>query len=57
MRISLLVPSAAPAARRAAEAGYVMLEAITAGELEAARAVAVGAEAERVDDVRGTLAG
>ncbi|MFE3434387.1 hypothetical protein [Streptomyces sp. NPDC059171] len=57
MRISLLVPSATPAARRAAEDVYVMLEAVTAGELEAAWAVVVSAESDRVDAVRGTLAG
>ncbi|MFF9639727.1 hypothetical protein ACF1D2_34755 [Streptomyces bacillaris] len=57
VRVSLLVPEAAPAARRAAEAVYGMREAVTAGELEAARAAAVRAEAELVDAVRGALAG
>ncbi|MEU0705394.1 hypothetical protein ABZ513_31910 [Streptomyces bacillaris] len=57
VRVSLLVPEAAPAARRAAGAVYAMRDATTAGELEAARAAAVRAETELVDAVRSALAG
>lgn len=55
-RVSLLAPSAAPVARRAAEAVYAMCEAATTGELETARAAAVRAETELADAVHSTLA-
>ncbi|WP_043253079.1 hypothetical protein [Streptomyces sp. DSM 41269] len=55
VRVSLLSPSAAPVARRAAEAVYAMREATTTRELEAARAAAVRAETELVDAVHSTL--
>lgn len=55
VRVSLLVPGAAPAARRAAGAVYAMRDATTAGELEAARAAAVRAETELLDTARSAL--